>query len=149
MRQAAFIFVVVLVMVSLPVRQAASEPMHHIAENHVQVAITDVNRFSNYTEIYLTTLKSMAQVCWFFSSENSPYLLSGETRYRFMGGENITRCPTQRAYTKNETMILRFDPLGDHVRKFHLVEGEGGENQMIDPQSSEITYWNFLNVILK
>ena len=143
------ILIVVLVLVGLPVRQAASELMHHIAENQVPVVITEVRRFSNYTEIYLTTLESLRQVCWSFSGQNSPYLLSEGTRYRFMGGENITRCPTTRAYIKNETMILRFNPLGNQVRKFHLVEGEGGENQLIDPSSSKTRYWNFLNVILK
>jgi hypothetical protein len=44
-------------------------------------------------------------------------------------------------------MVLRFEPLEPQVREFSLVEGEGGENQMIDPASAvNIRYWNFLHV---
>jgi hypothetical protein len=43
-------------------------------------------------------------------------------------------------------MVLRFEPIEPQIREFSLVEGEGGENQMIDPASSRGTYWNFLHV---
>ena len=34
------------------------------------------------------------------------------------------------------------------VRTFSLVEGQGGENQMIDPASTKSRFWNFLRVKL-
>jgi len=43
-------------------------------------------------------------------------------------------------------MVLRFEPLDPQIREFSLVEGEGGENQMVDPASSRGSYWNFLHV---
>jgi hypothetical protein len=39
--------------------------------------------------------------------------------------------------------------LPPQVREFSLVEGQGGENQMIDPAANRgRSYWNFLHVNL-
>ena len=70
-------------------------------------------------------------------------------RYRLLGGENITWCPVNHDYANGEIMVLRFLPLAEDVTGFHLVEGEGGQDQLIDPASSNRRYWNFLHVQLE
>ena len=78
-----------------------------------------------------------------------PDLLAGGKRYRFLGGDRITDCPAQRDYAERELMILRFEPLPAGVREFSLVEGEGGENQALDPASmKDRSFWNFLRIKL-
>ena len=68
---------------------------------------------------------------------------------RFLGGDGITACPARRNYVARESMALRFEPLDPQAKEFSLVEGQGGENQMIDPASSKSRFWNFLRVKLK
>ena len=143
------IFLLTLVLAVFPRLQAGSETIYHFAENQVPVVMTEVRRISEHTEIHLITLEPLKQVCWTFSGPHSPYLLSEGRRHRFLGGDYITACPTTRAYKAGETMILRFSPLGKHVKEFSLVEGQGGENQLIDPSSSRTRYWNFLHVRLE
>jgi hypothetical protein len=87
-------------------------------------------------------------VCWNSSGPDSPYLLAEGRHYRFLNGDSITACPTRRDYATREIMVLRFAPLDPQVRQFSLVEGQGGENQLVDPASSTIRYWNFLRVKL-
>lgn len=54
-----------------------------------------------------------------------------------------------RNYAAGESMALRFEALDSQAKEFSLVEGQGGENQMIDPASSKARFRNFLRVRLK
>jgi hypothetical protein len=126
-----------------------ARPLAHMAENNVQVAMIEVSRASQHTEVRLETRAALKGVCWSFEGSNSPYLISEGRRYRFIGGEHISNCPQKQDYASYEIMILRFQPLPANVREFSLVEGEGGENQMIEPTARRNqTFWNFLRVRL-
>jgi hypothetical protein len=125
---------------------AKAEPLFHLAENKVPVAIVQVIRTPEKAEVSLKTQRALSNVCWYSTGPNSPYLLASSRRFRFVGGDNITACPTKRDYATQEVMVLRFQPMESGVREFSLVEGEGGENQMVDPKSSNETFWNFLHV---
>lgn len=131
-------------------RLAVAEPISHQAENSVPVAIVQLNRTAGFTEARLQTQAARPGVCWASTGPNSPYLLAAGHRYRFLGGDNIANCPARRDYGAGEIMVLRFEPLDPQAQEFSLVEGEGGENQMIDPKSSPgARYWNFLRVKAK
>jgi hypothetical protein len=126
--------------------QASAQSLFHRAENQVQVALVKVVRTAANTEIHLQTQAALKGVCWYATGENSPYLLADGRRFQFLGGANITACPTTQPYANQEIMILRFEPLPAQTHVFSLVEGRGGENQMIDPKSSKEQFWNFLRV---
>ena len=132
-------------LVALP---AGAQSLFHLAENKVQVAVVKVVRNPANTEVHLQTQKAMTGICWYASGNNSPYLLADGHRFRYLSGANITACPGRQAYADREIMILRFEPLPAQARVFSLVEGRGGENQMIDPTSSKEQFWNFLRVKL-
>jgi hypothetical protein len=117
-----------------------------MAENQVPIAIVQIIRTPRHTEIHPQTQATVPRVCWNPTGPDSPYLLAEGRRFRFLGGDRITNCPTEQNYVVRETMVLRFEPLGPQVREFSLVEGQGGENQMIDPASSTRRFWNFLRV---
>jgi hypothetical protein len=123
-----------------------AEALLHPAENKVPVAIVRLERTPRFTEIHIETQAPRSKVCWASSGPNSPYLLANGRRHRFVDGDSITSCPATRDYGAHETMVLRFEPLDPQIREFSLVEGEGGENQMVDPASSRGSYWNFLHV---
>jgi hypothetical protein len=125
---------------------AVAESLLHPAENKVPVAIVRIERTPRFTEIHIDTQAPRSKVCWASSGPNSPYLLANGRRHRFVDGDAITNCPATRDYGAHETMVLRFEPLDPQIREFSLVEGEGGENQMIDPATSRGSYWNFLHV---
>jgi hypothetical protein len=126
-----------------------AESLLHVAENKVPVAIVRIERMPRFTEVHIETQAPRSKVCWASSGPNSPYLLANGRRHRFIDGDAITNCPATRDYGARETMVLRFEPLDAQIREFSLVEGEGGENQMIDPASSRGSYWNFLRVKLQ
>jgi hypothetical protein len=128
---------------------AAAQTLFHMAENKVPIAMVSVIRKPQYTEIHLQTQAAVPNVCWASSGADSPYLLAEGRRHRFLGGDRITNCPTARNYNPHETMVLRFEPLAPQAREFSLVEGQGGENQMINPASSSRRFWNFLRVKLR
>lgn len=133
-----------------PTSRAEQKPvvvrLHHPGENQIPAAITEIRLFATYTEVVVTMVRPADQVCWRASGPDSPYLLTGGKRYRLIGGENIKHCPARQSYRTSEVMVLRFDPLeGDHP-ELSLVEGEGGEKQMLDPSSSRTRYWNFLRI---
>ncbi len=129
---------------------ARAERILHRAENNVPVAIVEVIRTPTQTELHLETQAPRRKVCWSSQGPNSPYLVAAGRRYRFLGGDKILDCPSGRDYAAQEEMILRFEPLPPETGEFSLVEGEGGENQMIDPQSyPNGQFWNFLHVKLK
>jgi len=127
---------------------AGAQGLFHRAENQVQVALVKVVRTANYTEVHLQTLAALKSVCWYASGENSPYLLAEGRRFRYLSGDNIAACPAQQDYANQAVMVLRFQPLAAKTRTFSLVEGQGGENQMIDPASTQSRFWNFLRVKL-
>lgn len=131
------------------VQAAAAQALFHPAENQVSVAVVKVNRTAGYTEFLLQAQAPLARVCWTTAGANSPYLLADGRRYKFTGGGNITACPARRDYAQGDIMTLRFEPLPAQSRVVSLVEGQGGENQMIDPASQPgVRYWNFLRINL-
>ena len=120
-----------------------------MAENGVAVAMVDVQRTPQYTQVQLQTRNAIRQVCWTASGPQSPYLIAQGQRYTLLGGDNIASCPLSRDYGANEVMVLRFQPLPAAVGEVSLVEGVGGEAQMINPNADPTThYWNFLRVKL-
>jgi hypothetical protein len=127
-------------------RPTLAESLMHPAENNVPVAIVRIERTARFTEVHIETQAPRSKVCWASSGPNSPYLLANRHRYRLLEGDKIANCPATRDYGAHETMVLRFEPLDPQIREFSLVEGEGGENQLIDPASSRGNYWNFLRV---
>jgi hypothetical protein len=128
---------------------AGAQTLSHRAENGVPVVLVQVARTAKQTEVALRVEQALPGVCWTASGPDSPYLLADGHRYRFLGGDNIAACPARRDYEAGTVMTLRFEPLGAQVRSFSLVEGQGGENQLIDPASSRTRYWNFLRVRLE
>ena len=143
MRRAVLLSIVAMFACGRPV---LAETLMHPAENSVPVAIVRIERTPRFTEIYIETQAPRQKVCWASSGSNSPYLLADGHRYRLIEGGNFASCPATRDYVAHETMVLRFEPIEPQIREFSLVEGEGGENQMIDPASSSSRYWNFLHV---
>ena len=127
-------------------RALFAETLLHPAENNVPVAIVRIERTARFTEVRIETQAPRQKVCWYASGPNSPYLLAGGRRYRLIEGNKIASCPATQDYAAHETMVLRFEPIEPQVGEFSLVEGEGGENQMIDPASTRARYWNFLHV---
>ena len=127
---------------------AFPQSLFHRAENNVQVALVKVERTAAYTEIQLQTQKAMNGVCWYASGPNSPFLVAAGEHYRYVSGDNITACPGKQNYANQEIMTLRFEPLPAETKTFSLVEGEGGENQMINRKSSSETFWNFVGIKL-
>jgi hypothetical protein len=125
---------------------APAETLLHPAENKVPVAIVRIERSPRFTEVEIETQAPRQKVCWASSGPNSPYLLANGHRYRLLEGDKIANCPATRDYAAHDTMVLRFEPIDPQAREFSLVEGQGGENQMIDPASSPGSFWNFLHV---
>ena len=132
-------------LVALP---AAAETLFHRAENQVPVAIVEIKRPAEHTEIHLQAQAALTKVCVAASGPNSPYLLASGRNYRYVGGENITACPERRDYAASEIMILRFEPFAAGSSTFSFVSGQGGEKQPIDVVSPTTPYWNFLRVRL-
>ncbi len=127
---------------------AGAQSLFHRAENQVQVAMVKVERTAGFTEIHLQALTALEGVCWTATGDDSPYLLADGHRYRYLKGDNVTDCPTRRDYADKEVMVLRFEPLPAQTHMLSLVEGHGGENQMVDPASTKTRFWNFLRVKL-
>jgi hypothetical protein len=127
---------------------AEAQTLFHMAENQVPIAMVRVVHTPQHTEVHLQTQAAVPKVCWESGGPDSAYLLAEGRRYRFLGGDRITNCPMERNYDLRETMVLRFEPLAAQAREFSLVEGQGGENQMINPASSTRRFWNFLRVKL-
>lgn len=123
-----------------------AETLLHPAENKVPVAVVRVERTARFTEIHIETQAPRMKVCWASSGANSPFLIAQGRRYRFIDGDNITDCPATRDYGARQTMVLRFEPVDPQVDEFSLVEGDSGENQMIDPARSRGSFWNFLHI---
>ena len=84
-----------------------------------------------------------------FAGANAPYLLARGRRYRLVGGEDIAICPRRRFHTARQIMVLHFELLDPTIREVSLVEGQGGENRMIDLKSSSARFWNFLRIYRK
>ena len=129
-------------------QSAAAETLFHRAENQVPVAIVEIKRPADHTEIHLQTQAALAKVCFATSGPNSPYLLASGRNYRYLGGANVTACPERRDYAPADVMILRFEPLAAGSSTFSFVSGQGGEKHPIDVVSPTTPYWNFLRVRL-
>ena len=132
----------------LMAQPATAETLFHRAENQVPVAIVEIKRPPEHTEIHLQAQAALTKVCVAASGPDSPYLLASGRNYRYVGGENITACPERRDYAASEIMILRFEPLAAGSSTFTFVWGQGGEKQPIDVVSPTTPYWNFLRVRL-
>ena len=132
----------------LVVQPAAAETLFHRAENQVPVAIVEIKRPAEHTEIHLQAQAALAKVCFAASGPNSPYLLAAGRNYRYLGGDNVTPCPDRRDYAAGDIMVLRFEPLVAGSSTFSFVSGQGGEKQPVDVVSPTTPYWNFLRVRL-
>ena len=126
----------------------AAETLFHRAENQVPVAIVEIKRPAEGTEIHLQAQAALTKVCFAASGPNSPYLLAAGRNYRYLGGDNVATCPERRDYAQGDIMILRFEPLAAGSSTFSFVSGQGGEKQPIDAVSPTTPYWNFLRVRL-
>jgi hypothetical protein len=132
----------------LAIQLAAAETLFHRAENQVPVAIVEIKRPAEHTEIHLQAQAVLAKVCFAASGPNSPYLLAAGRNYRYLGGDNVTACPDRRDYAAGDIMVLRFEPLVAGSSTFSFVSGQGGEKQPVDVVSPTTPYWNFLRVRL-
>jgi hypothetical protein len=124
----------------------AAETLFHRAENQVPVAIVEIKRTPEHTEIRLRAEAALSKVCFAASGSNSPYLLASGRNYRYLGGDNVSSCPERRDYSAGDVMVLRFEPLVAGTSTFSFVSGQGGEKQPIDVVSPTTPYWNFLRV---
>jgi len=138
--------VVVVAVVAALALPLAAKTLAHRAENGVPVVMIEVARIDKVTRVTLRAEEALSRVCWAPGGADSRYLIADGRRYRFLSGDNITACPTTRDYRAQETLTLRFELLDERVRVVSLVEGQGGESQMVDPSSSPNRYWNFLRV---
>lgn len=126
---------------------AAAQTMFHRAENGIPVAVVPLIRTAQYTEFHIQAIEARTQVCWETSGPDSPYLLADGRRYRLVGMVNVAACPRRADVAAQEIMRLQFEPLPAGRRVVSLVEGQGGENQMIDPNAQRgLNYWNFLRI---
>ena len=66
---------------------AAAETLFHRAENQVPVAIVEIKRAPEHTEIHLQAQAAVTKVCFAASGPNSPYLLASGQNYRYLGGD--------------------------------------------------------------
>jgi hypothetical protein len=130
----------------LVVQPAAADTLFQRAENQVPVAIVEIKRPAEHTEIHLQAQAALAKVCFAASGPNSPYLLAAGRNHRYLGGDNVTACPDRRDYVAGDIMVLRFEPLVVGSSTFSFVLGQGGEKQPIDVVSPTTPYWNFLRV---
>ncbi|MGQ0583977.1 MAG: hypothetical protein ACT4O6_18725 [Reyranella sp.] len=128
---------------------AAAEAVFTLAENKVPVALVEVSKSPRYTEVRLQAQAAITGVCWTSQGPDSPFLLAGGRRYRFLGGDGITTCPAVRNYVARESMALRFERLDPQVKEFSFVDGQVGQNRMSDPEPAKTRVWNFLRVTLK
>ena len=132
----------------LVIQPAVAETLFHRAENQVPVAIVEIERPAEHTEIHLQAQAALAKVCFATSGPNSAYLLAAGRNYRYLGGDNVTACPDRRDYAAGDIMVLRFEPLVAGSSTFSFVSGQGGEKQPVDVVSPTTPYWNFLRVRL-
>jgi hypothetical protein len=130
------------------VQPSTAETLFHRAENQVPVAIVEIKRPAEHTEIYLKAEAALTKVCFAATGPNSPYLLAAGRNYRYLGGANVTACPEHRDYAAGDTMILRFEPLAAGSSTFSFVSGQAGEKQPINVVAPTTPYWNFLRVRL-
>src|SRR5262245_2203187 len=85
---------------------AAAETLFHRAETQVPVAMVEIKRPSEFTEIHLQAQAALTKVCFAASGPNRPYLLAAGRNYHYVGGDNVTTCPERRDYGQGDIMIL-------------------------------------------
>ena len=66
----------------LMAQPATAETLFHRAENQVPVAIVEIKRPPEHTEIHLHVQAALTKVCVAASVPNSPYLLASGRKYR-------------------------------------------------------------------
>lgn len=126
----------------------AAETLFHRAENQVPVAIVEIKRPAEHTEINLQAQAALTKVCFAASGSNSPYLLAAGRNYRYLGGDNVTACPERRDYAAGDIMMLRFEPLAAGSSTFSFASGQSGEKQSSEAVSPTTPHWNFIRVRL-
>jgi hypothetical protein len=139
-------FHVLLLGLAVTSAPAAADDVAVPAEDQVPLMLIQFTRSAKTTEVRLQATEALKDACWTMVGPNSPYLIAAEHRYRLLGGDKITACPKGRDYAEGEVMVLRFEPLRPNVSEFSLIEGVGGESQLLDPDSATRRYWNFLHV---
>ena len=72
---------------------ATAETLFHRAENQVPVAIVEIKRSSEFTEINLQAQAALTKVRFATGGPNRPYLLAAGRNYLYVGGDNVTTCP--------------------------------------------------------
>ena len=133
----------------LAAQPAAAETLFHRAENQVPVAIVEIKRPAEHTEIHLQAQAALTKVCFAASGPNSPYLLAAGRNYRYLGGDNVTACPeAPRLCCRRHHDAYASSRLAAGSSTFSFVSGQGGEKQPIDVVSPTTPYWNFLRVRL-
>ncbi|HLQ77306.1 MAG TPA: hypothetical protein VK210_08120 [Terriglobia bacterium] len=131
-------------------KQTLPQTAFVLAEDNAQVAVVGVTRATRFTSVRLQAQMMLSAVCWAAMGTDSPYLEAGEHRYRFLGGDNLTTCPVERNYAEREEMVLRFETVDSQANKVSLIEGKGGEDQLLGRASaSNRRFWNFLDIPLK
>lgn len=128
---------------------AAADDVAAPADDAAPVMLIQFTRTARAIEVRLQATAPLKDACWTMTGPNSPYLIAAEHRYPLIGGDRITACPKGRDYAEGEVMVLRFAPLRPNVTEFSLIEGVGGESQILDPDSATRRYWNFLHVKAK
>jgi hypothetical protein len=104
---------------------AAAETLFHRAENQVPVAIVEIKRHAEFTEIHLQAQAALTKVCFATGGPNRPYLLAAGRNYFYVGGDNVTTCPERRDYAQGDIMVLRFEPLAAGSSTFFVRVGSG------------------------
>ena len=128
---------------------ALAQKVFKRAENGVAVAVVEVIRNADNTELHLQTMAALKDVCWYPVGAYSPYLIADGHRYVFNDGDHLVGCPSRMNYAKGDIMVLRFEPLPASAHEFSLVEGKGGEDQMRNPAAHKgQRFWNFLHIKL-
>jgi len=135
-----------VIAVSLFALPAVAETLMHRAENQVPVAIVQIERPANHTEIHLQAQAGLEKVCFAPTGPNSPYLLANGQNYRYLGGDNVTACPQRRDYAAGDVLVLRFAPLEAGTSTFSFASG--GDKRSGEAVSPAAPSWTFVRVIL-
>ena len=80
--------------------------------------------------------------------------VQSERMYAALKGNGATvryvQLPAEsHGYAARESMALRFEKLDPQIKEFSFVDGQGGEKEMTEPETSKARFWNFLRVTLK
>ena len=110
-----------------PFEQAFAEKLFKLAENKVPVAIVEVIRNADSTEVHVQTQAPRKDVCWYAVGPNSPYLIAGGHRYRFNDGEHFVGCPSRINYAKG---AWHHPLLVMNAGRFIVIDRKGAGNNL-------------------